>query len=89
MFSTEEVIVAAVRKIKPSLTETELPPATRFDKYNISSLEMAMIVFEINDYYEIDIEPYTLMTLACIGDAVKLVDQLVNQRAPRLVAGHG
>lgn len=88
MPSIEDVIYGAVRKVKLSLTETELTPATRFDQYNISSLEMAMIVFEINDYFDIEIEPYTLMTLACIDDAVQLIEGLLTPRV-QVQGSHG
>ncbi|MBW3509295.1 MULTISPECIES: phosphopantetheine-binding protein [Janthinobacterium] len=75
MRESERVIYEAIRKVKPSLIETELTPATRFDKFDIASLEMAMIVFEINDAFDIEIELYTLMTLDTIEDACVHVDQ--------------
>ena len=84
MHHIEQVIIAAIRKVKPSLTATELTRATRFDKYAISSLEMAMIVFEINDAFDLEIEMYTLMTLNCIGDACDLVERECRGRAPAL-----
>ena len=77
MPAIEDVIYDAIRKVKPSLMETELNRTTRFDQYNISSLEMAMIVFEINDYFDIEIEPYALMALANIDDAVAHVESLI------------
>ncbi len=63
------VICAAIRKVKPSLAETELTPQTRFDQFFISSIEMAMIVFEVSDHFDLEIEPYMLLTVATIGEA--------------------
>ena len=86
MSTTEDVICSAIRKVKPSLTETGLTSDTRFDQFNISSMEMAMIVFEINDHYDMEIEPYTLMTFSTIGDACRHIDQLLTERQhPELV----
>ena len=84
MHHIEQVVIAAIRKVKPSLTATELTRATRFDKYDIASLEMAMIVFEINDAFDLEIEMYTLMTLNSIGDACDLVERECGDRKPAL-----
>lgn len=82
MRDSERVIYEAIRKVKPSLTETALTPSTRFDKYDISSLEMAMILFEINDAFEIEIELSSMMALATIEDACVQVDQVRRQGEP-------
>lgn len=80
MNEIEKVVYAAIRKVKPALTETELTPSTRFDLFNISSIEMAMIVFEISDHFDIEIEPYLLMTVATIGEACQHLQGMLASR---------
>jgi acyl carrier protein len=75
----EAAIYKAVRKVKPSLTEEPLSPATRFDTYNISSLELAMITFEIEDHFDLDIADANLDTFVDIGEARDLVARLMEQ----------
>lgn len=76
-----KVVYAAIRKVKPSLTETELTPATRFAEYYISSIEMSMIIFEINDYFDIEIEPRLLMAVESIGDVCTQLQALMQSPA--------
>ncbi len=76
------VVYDAIRKVKPALLETELSPATRFDLYHISSIEMAMIVFEVSDYFDVEVEPYLLMSVATIGEACTALHKIVQQRQP-------
>ncbi|NEO04183.1 MAG: acyl carrier protein [Moorea sp. SIO1F2] len=80
MSTIEEVVYAAIRKVKPSLLETELSLATRFDDYRITSMEMAMIVFEIEDHYDIEIEAHTLIDFDTIGAACEFIAKLLAKK---------
>lgn len=82
----EEAIYQAVRKVKPSLTDEPLNPQTRFDTYNISSLELAMITFEIEDGFDLEIADANLDTFQDIGEARDIVVSLLQQAGDVQVA---
>jgi len=75
----EQAIYRAVRKVKPSLSEEPLSPATRFEEYFISSLELAMITFEIEETYDLNIADANLDTFRDIGEARDLVARLLER----------
>jgi acyl carrier protein len=80
MLETVQVVYDAIRRVKPSLLETALTPATRFDAFHITSIEMSMIVFEISDYFDTEIPGYALMDLATVGDASRYIDKLLSSK---------
>jgi acyl carrier protein len=80
MSETEQVLYTAIRKVKPSLLETTLTAQTRFDEFAISSMEMAMIVYEIDDHYDIDVPPHTLIGIGSIADACHYIDSLLQKK---------
>ena len=83
--AVEETIYRMTRKVKPSLTETPLSPETRFEDFSISSLELAMITFEIEDHYNINISSENLDTFINVAQARDLVLRLLGLDGGRTV----
>ncbi len=75
----EQTIYRAVRKVKPSLVDAPLSPATRFEEYYISSLELAMITFEIEETFDLNIADANLDIFRDIAEARDLVARLLER----------
>ena len=77
----EEEIRRAIRKVKPSLTAFPLPADTPFANLGLASLERAIVVFEIEDAYEIELVSAGLDTsFSNIGEARDLVASLLSKK---------
>lgn len=76
----EEVVYRMTRKVKPSLRKAALTQETRFDDYEISSLELAMITFEIEDHFDLNIANANLDTFVNIREACDLVIRLLTNK---------
>jgi acyl carrier protein len=70
-------VTAAVRKVKPSLAATTIEAKTRFDDLGISSLEFITIIFEIEDFFNIQIVDRNLDGFKTYGEACKIVGGLI------------
>jgi acyl carrier protein len=65
----EEEIYKAIRKVKSALTTIPLHPSTRFDSLGLESLERAIVVFELEDFYEVSIVDANLDDFRTVGEA--------------------
>ena len=70
-------VTAAVRKVKPSLAATTFEAKTRFEDLGISSLEFITIIFEIEDFFDIQIVDRNLDGFDSYGEACKIVGRLL------------
>lgn len=74
-------VAAAIRKVKPSLALTDFDAGTRFNDLEISSLELITIIFEIEDFFDVQIVDRNLDDLHSYGEACKLVGRLLAARS--------
>ncbi|HEX6099230.1 MAG TPA: acyl carrier protein [Thermoanaerobaculia bacterium] len=81
--SIENEIYRAIRKVKPSLGQTPLTPDTRFESLGLESLERAIVIFEIEDAYEISIIDANLDTFRNVAEARDVVLSLLERKAER------
>lgn len=70
-------VAAAVRKVKPSLAATTFEAKVRFDDLGVSSLEFITIIFEIEDFFDIQIVDRNLDGFQTYGEACKIVGGLI------------
>jgi acyl carrier protein len=70
-------IASAVRKVKPSLAATPLEAKTRFEDLGISSMELITIIFEIEDFFDIQIVDRNLDGFETYGESCKIVGRLL------------
>lgn len=73
-------IVTAVRKVKPSLADTSLEAEMRFDALGISSIEFITIIFEIEDFFDIQIVDRNLDDFHTYGEACEIVGRLLTAK---------
>jgi acyl carrier protein len=76
----EEQICIAIRKVKPSLETIPLTPDTRFENLGLQSLELTIVVFELEDVYEVSIVEESLDTFKTIAEARDLVLMLMERK---------
>jgi acyl carrier protein len=80
----EEQICIAIRKVKPSLQTIPLTPETRFENLGLQSLERTIVVFELEDLYEVSIVDESLDVFDTIGEARDLVLMLLQHKEVRV-----
>jgi acyl carrier protein len=76
----EEQIYGAIRKVKPSLETIPLTPETRFDNLGMESLERAIVVFELEDAYNVSILEANLDIFQTIAEARATVASLLARK---------
>lgn len=81
--AVESEIYRAIRKVKPSHADTPLTPDTRFVSLGLESLERAIVVFEIEDAYDIMMIDANLDTFRTIAEARDIVLMLLARKAER------
>ena len=81
--TVEEEICKAIRTVKPSLTLLPMSSETRFDSLGLQSIERMMVVFEIEETFEVSIVDQQLDTFRTIGEARDLVLKLIDARQPK------
>ena len=74
--TVEEAICKAIRTVKPSLAQLPLNSETRFDSLGLQSIERIMVVFEIEEAFEVSIVDQQLDTFRSVGEARDLVLKL-------------
>jgi acyl carrier protein len=79
--SIEEQIYRALRTVKPSLNDVALEPSMRFDALGLESLERAIVVFEIEDAYEIGLVDSHLDRFHTIAEARDVVSRLLAKKS--------
>ncbi len=79
--AVEDAIYKAIRTVKPSLANLPMSPETRFDSLGLQSIEMTMVVFEIEDAYGISIVDNDLDTFRTVGEACDVVLKLASAKA--------
>jgi len=84
--SVEQQIYQAIRKVKPSLQTIPLTPETRFENLGLESLERAIVVFELEDAYDLSIVEESLDTFETVAEARDLVLMLLD-RKPQAAEG--
>lgn len=78
--SIEEAIYRAIRVVKPSLASVDLQPSTNLDDLGLESLERAIVVFEIEDTYEIGLVDANLDRFKTIAEARDVVSRLLKAK---------
>lgn len=79
----EEAIYRAIRKVKPSLETIPLEAATPFDSLGLESLERAIVVFEIEDEFEVSIVDAALDRFRTVAEAREVVAKLLARKRER------
>jgi acyl carrier protein len=79
----EEEIYAAIRRVKPSLQSIPLTPDTPIENLGLESLERAIVVFELEDAYEVSIVDENLDRFRTVAEARDVVLMLL-ARKPRV-----
>jgi acyl carrier protein len=83
----EEEIYNAIRKVKPSLASIPLDSSTRFDSLGLESLERAIVVFELEDFYEVSIVDADLDDFRTVGEARDTIAKLLAGKSARSSPG--
>ncbi|HLO77159.1 MAG TPA: acyl carrier protein [Magnetospirillum sp.] len=83
--SALDAVTMIIRRVKPSLTNTEFHHDTRFDALGIDSLHLITILFEIEEYFGISIVDRNLDDVVSVGEACETVCRLVAEK--RLAEG--
>ena len=81
--TVEEGICKAIRSVKPSLASLPMSSDTRFDSLGLESIERILVVFEIEEAFEVSIVDQQLDTFRSVGEARDLVLKLVGAREPQ------
>jgi acyl carrier protein len=81
--AVEEEIYAAIRRVKPSLQSIPLTPDTPIENLGLESLERAIVVFELEDAYEVSIVDENLDRFRTVAEARDVVLMLLG-RKPRV-----
>jgi acyl carrier protein len=79
----EQSIYDAIRKVKPSLKTIPLSPETRFENLGLQSLERAIVVFELEDTFDLSILDESLDTFETIAEARDVVLMLLARKPKR------
>lgn len=79
----EQQIYDAIRKVKPSLKTIPLSPETRFENLGLQSLERAIVVFELEDAFDLSILDESLDKFETIAQARDVVVMLLGRKAKR------
>lgn len=82
-----EQISAAIAKVKPSLASFPLRLDTRFDSLGLSSLERAIVVFELEDAYDLSLVEASRDTFETVGEARDLIASMLEEKAREAGAG--
>jgi acyl carrier protein len=80
----EQQIYAAIRKVKPSLKTIPLAPETPFENLGLESLELAIVVFELEDAYDLSILDEGLDKFETIAEAREVVSKLLGRKMKRV-----
>jgi acyl carrier protein len=75
-----DCICAAIVKVKPILGEAPMNQAMRFESLGLSSLERAIVVFEIEDAYDLSIIAANLDVFETLGEARDLVQSMLEKK---------
>lgn len=78
--TVEEAICRAIRTVKPSLANLPISADTRFDSLGLESIERIMVVFEIEEAFEVSIVDQQLDTFRTVGEARNTVLKLADLR---------
>lgn len=76
----EEEIYRAIRKVKPSLEPIPLEPSTLVESLGLESLERAIVVFEIEDAFEISLVDEGLDRFRTIAEGRDIVLMLLAKK---------
>ena len=82
--SIEEEIHRAIRKVKPSLEAIPLESSTPFASLGLASLERAIVVFELEDLYEVSIVDANLDAFRTVAEAREPSQSLLSQKSAPL-----
>ena len=78
--TVEEAIYKAIRTVKPSLANLPMSANTRFDSLGLESIERIMVVFEIEEAFDVSIVDQQLDTFRTVGEARNTVLRLAELR---------
>lgn len=78
--TVEEAIYKAIRTVKPSLSNLPMSADTRFDSLGLESIERIMVVFEIEEAFDVSIVDQQLDTFRTVGEARNTVLKLAELR---------
>lgn len=81
----EQSIYRAIRKVKPSLETIPLDATMPFASMGLESLERAIVVFELEDAYEVSIVDADLDDFRNVAEARDTIRQLLAAKSPVLV----
>jgi acyl carrier protein len=77
----EEAIYRAIRKVKPALASIPLDPSTPVASLGLESLERAIVVFEIEDAFEVSLVDEGLDRFRTIAEGRDIVLTLLAKKA--------
>ncbi|WP_323121971.1 acyl carrier protein [Burkholderia alba] len=78
--SIRDGIVAMMVQVKPSLAQKTLELDTTFQDLGIDSMTVISIVFEVEEFFRIDIVGRHLDAVRTLGETVTVVAQLVAEK---------
>ena len=80
-------ICIAIAKVKPSLASIPIRLDTRFESLGLASLERAIVVFELEDAYELSLVDAARDTFETVGEARDLIAGMLEEKAREGGAG--
>lgn len=82
MITTDEVIELVRRELRgKALTDIELTEDTKLADIGLSSLQIAEIVFTLEEEHEVEFDPSRAADAVTLGDVVALGNEAVNAGA--------
>lgn len=78
--SIRDGILAQIAKVKPSLAQFAFEPGTRFEEVGMNSLKMISVIFEVEEFFGIDIVGRNLEDVRTFGETVAVVARLVAEK---------
>lgn len=81
--AVDEAIYTAVRKVKPSLINHPMDPATDLRSLGLDSLEIMTVEFEIEEAFGISIVDSHLDAFRTVEQARGIIQRILHEKAPQ------